>query len=46
MQYVSDIFSVRTLQRWYDLFLSNGVVKDNDEGARSSRWPCDAVVCM
>ncbi|KAG6949691.1 hypothetical protein JG688_00014519, partial [Phytophthora aleatoria] len=45
VQYVSDIFgpSVRTLQRWYALFLSNGVVEDSDQTVRTSRWPCDVV---
>ncbi|KAG6942303.1 hypothetical protein JG688_00018199 [Phytophthora aleatoria] len=42
---VSYIFGpkVRTLLRWYSLFLSSGVVDEKKERVKTSRWPSEVV---
>ncbi|KAF4029729.1 hypothetical protein GN244_ATG18529 [Phytophthora infestans] len=43
--YVSYIFGpkVRTLQRWYSLFLTAGVVQERKEKVKTSRWSAEVV---
>lgn len=45
-QYISDIFGpkVRSIQRWYGLFLKQGTVDEKRTKSQSSRWPSD-VIC-
>jgi DDE superfamily endonuclease len=45
VDYLSDIFgpSVRTIKRWYALFLRLGDVHEVRERKRSSRWPPEVV---
>ena len=48
VQYVSDILGpkVRSILRWYHLFLRDGVVEEKRVRKVSSRWPNEVVACV
>ncbi|KAF4133841.1 DDE superfamily endonuclease [Phytophthora infestans] len=45
VQFISDIFGPKpkTIFRWYNLFLVNGVVEDDKPPVRTARWPVDVL---